>query len=480
MARFALAALALSAAVAAADTGKPNVLFIAVDDLRPELGCYGHPLVQSPNIDKLAARGTVFNRAYCQQAVCSPSRSSLLTGRRPDSTKVYDLVTHFRTALPDVVTLPQHFKNNGYVSRGVGKIYHGGYDDANSWSAPHEAGRARAYGPEGQKLVARLQQEAKQKKRVPKKQANRVRGLPVEAPDVADDYLNDGAIANRAIEILEEVKDKPFFLAVGFLKPHLPFVAPKVYWDLYDPAKIKLPENKKPPEGAPAYAPPPWGELRAYHGMPKAPNPVPDETARQLIHGYYASVSYMDAQVGKVLAALDRLKLADNTVIILWGDHGWQLGEYGAWCKHSNYETSTRAALVMSRPGQKGAGKKTNALVEFVDIYPSLAELCGLPKPDGAEGMSFAPLLDDPTKSWKSAAFSQYPRGKRMGYAMRTDRYRLVEWVGPGEAEKEYELYDHRSDPGETVNVASRPENATVLKELTAQLHAGWKAATPK
>jgi iduronate 2-sulfatase len=297
---------------------------------------------------------------------------------------------------------------------------------------------------------------------------------------VPDDYLQDGYIANRAIEIMEEVKGKPFFLAVGFLKPHLPFVAPKKYWDLYDPTKIKLPENRKPPEGAPEYAPPPWGELRAYHGMPKAPAPVPDETARQLIHGYYASVSYMDAQVGRLLDALDRLKLTDNTVIILWGDHGWQLGEYGTWCKHSNYETSTRSALVMSRPGQKAAGKKTDALVEFVDIYPTLADVCGLPKPDGVEGVSFAPLLDDPMKSWKSAAFSQYPRGKRMGYAMRTNRYRLVAWLGPGKGEKEYELYDHRSDPGETVNVAGRPENAALLKELTAQLHAGWQAAVPK
>jgi iduronate 2-sulfatase len=472
-----LAALAVLTVLPHAETPKTNVLFIAVDDLRPALGCYGDKVVKSPNIDKLAAGGMVFHRAYCQQAVCSPSRTSLLTGRRPDTTKVYDLVTHFRTHLPDVVTVPQHFKNNGYHSQGIGKLYHAGYDDAKSWSVPHTVGGAPGYGPEGQALMKKLRAEAKKNAVEPK----RLRGLPWEAPDVGDDELTDGATTVKAIDALRKVKDKPFFLGVGYLKPHLPFVAPKKYWDLYKADDFKLATNPYSPKGAPAYAPSGWGELRAYHGMPKK-GPVTDAQARSLIHGYHACVSYLDAQVGRLLEELDRLKLADNTVVILWGDHGWFLGEHGMWCKHANYELATRVPMVVRAPGKKPG--KTDALVEFVDIFPSLADLCGLPASEGVEGTSFEPLLDDPARPWKKAAFSQYPRqvpgqGRAMGYAMKTDRYRIVEWSVPSKDFREYELYDHKADPDENVNVAAKPEYAATMKALTNQLRGGWREARP-
>ena len=463
---------------------KLNVLFISADDLRPQLGCYGDTTVRSPNIDRIAARGLVFNRAYCQQAVCSPSRTSLMTGRRPDTTKVYDLVTHFRDNIPDVVTLSQHFKNNGYHAQSLSKIYHPGYDDKASWSVPHWQPRRANFGPDSQALMKKLNREAREKGLDLKKRQNQPRGLPWEAPDVADNELPDGATADRAVELIGELKEQPFFLAVGFLKPHLPFVAPKKYWDLYSADDIKLAENSYPPKGTPDYAMTNWGELRAYRGIPKK-GPLSEEQARSMVHGYYACISFMDAQVGRMLDALEHHGLADKTVVILWGDHGWQLGEHGMWCKHTNFETSTRAPLIISAPGQKSAAAKTDALVEFVDIYPSLAEICGLRLPEGLEGTSFAPLLGDNTQPWKTAVFSQYPRhipeiGQGMGYSIRTDQYRLTEWSVPGKDFRGYELYDHRTDPGENVNLADLAEHTDTVKELTAQLHAGWKAAKPK
>jgi len=463
----------------AAQTGRrKNVLFIAVDDLRNELGCYGVQGIHSPNIDKLAAQGTAFDRAYCQQAVCSPSRTSLLTGCRPDSTKVYDLVTHFRKALPDVVTLPQHFKNCGYFTRSVGKIYHPGFDDQPSWSAAAAQFRRATYAlPENQALVARKNAAMKGKKVANAvARSNATKGPAYECADVPDSTYADGAIAEAALEMLREAKDQPFFLAVGFLKPHLPFVAPKKYWDLYRRDEIPMAPNPYAPKDAPKFTLADWGELRAYEGMPKA-GALADEQARTLKHGYYACVSYMDAQVGRVLAELDRLGLREQTVIVLWGDHGWKLGEHGAWCKHSNVENDTHAPLICSAPGQKAAGRHSWALVEFVDIYPSLCELAGLPLPSHLEGASFAPLLDDPERSWKKAAFSQYPRGGGvMGYSMRTDRYRLTRWLNRDGAEAAHELYDHQNDPQENVNIADRPENKALVAELTKQSQAGWQA----
>ncbi len=470
---------------------KLNVLLIAVDDLRPELGCYGRDYIKSPNIDRIAARGMVFNRAYCQQAVCSPTRSSLMTGTRPDTTKVWDLVTHFRAAIPDVVTLGQHFKSNGYFVQGMGKIYHGGYDDPPTWSVPWQQPKAPTYAlPEnvalhGRQYVSEPDDAPKKKKSKQKSRAD-TRGPAFEGADVPDNTFQDGKVAELAVATLQELskKPEPFFLAVGFIKPHLPFVSPKKYWDLYDPARIQLAPNKFRPKDAPEYAVLPGGEMRAYHGIPQGS--IPDDLARQLKHGYYAAVSYMDAQVGKVLDELDRLNLSKNTIIILWGDHGWKLGEHDAWCKHSNVENDVNAPLILSAPGMKYAGKHTDALVEFVDIYPTLSELAGLPLPRHLEGTSFKPVLDDPNRPWKSAAFSQYPRstgGQRlMGYTMRSDRYRFTRWVNRDDHSKvdAVELYDHQADPQENQNIAGQPENAMLVNELTAKLNAGWKAARPE
>ncbi len=465
---------------------RPNILFIAVDDLRPELGCYGNSIIKSPNLDRIARAGVVFDRAYCQQAVCSPSRSSLLTGTRPDTTKVWDLQTHFRKALPDVDTLPQWFKNHGYFVQGMGKIFHGGFNDPPSWSVPWRRPKAQAYGTaESRAMISRKRQRAIAQGLNETAIQRTARGPAYEAADVPDNTFHDGALADMAVASLRELKRKeqPFFLAVGFIRPHLPFVAPKKYWDLYDPAAIPLAPNPFRPKDAPEYAILDGGELRSYDSIPKGH--LADDLARRLKHGYYAAVSYMDVQVGRVLDELDRLGLRDNTIIILWGDHGWKLGEHDAWCKHSNVENDTWAPLLMSVPGMKNAGKHTRALVEFVDIYPTLADLAGLPLPGHLEGTSFAPVLDDLDRPWKAAAFSQYPRGVRgkrlMGYTMRTDRYRFTMWLHRADHSQvdAIELYDHQTDPQENSNLAARPENADLVKELTAKLRAGWKAARP-
>ena len=465
---------------------QPNVLFIAVDDLRPQLACYGDTVAKTPNIDAIAARGLLFNRAYCQQAVCSPSRSSLLTGRRPDTTKIYNLEDHFRDTIPDVVTLPQHFKNSGYHTQSFGKIYHGALDDPASWSVPHTPAPGLTYGPKVDAQVRKRREELRAQGVKGDALRRQSKGPAWQAAGCEDNVLNDGATADRAIAALNQVKDKPFFLAVGFLKPHLPFVAPKKYFDLYPPAEqFKLPDNREHPAGAPPLAVTDFSELRTYQGMPKKDTPVSDETARELIRAYYASTSYMDAQVGRVLAELDKLGLRDNTIVILWGDHGWHLGEQGLWCKHTNFENATRAALMISAPPgvapQAKAGVKTDALVEFVDIYPSLCELAGLELPSGLEGTSFVPLIGEPSRPWKSASFSQYPRQgtQVMGYSLRTDRYRYTEWQDKQAGTIAVELYDHQSDPRETRNIAGAAEHAATVAELSKKLKAGWQAARP-
>lgn len=465
--------------------GKRNVLFIAVDDLRPELGCYGQSQIHSPNLDKLAASGVLFERAYCQQAVCSPTRTSLLTGMRPDTTRVYDLVTHFRNHIPDVVTLPQLFKNNGYHAEGMGKIYHSGFDDPISWSVPHWSNtRGTVYQlPANQALIRQRQADAKAAGLTGKARSNAVKGPAVECADVPDGAYKDGQVANHAKERLKALAagDKPFFLAVGFAKPHLPFIAPKKYWDLYKRDEMRVPEWKTAPKGAPQYTLAGSGELFTYANIERK-LPLDDDVAKELIHGYYAAVSYVDAQIGKVIDELDRLGLRDNTTIVLWGDHGWKLGDYGQWCKHSNVEWDTRGCLMLSSPGMKGNGKTSHALVEFVDIYPTIAELAGLEVPHNLEGKSFVPVLENPQIAWKKAAFSQYPRGGVMGYSMRTDRYRLTRWVDAKKPSdiKAVELYDYEADPLATKNLASDSSYAEIVAELLKQSEAGWQQALPK
>jgi len=469
---------------AASEADRLNVLFLAVDDLRPELGCYGTQRVKSPNIDRLAKRGVTFGRAYCQQAVCSPSRTSLLTGLRPDSTKVYDLETHFRDTVPDVVTLPQHFKNHGYHVVGMGKIFHGGLNDEPSWSEPWRRPPGNGYQlRENQELMQKKRAEARKRGLKGKRLSRAARGPATESADVPDNAYPDGACADMAIETLRRIKDKPFFLAAGFLKPHLPFNAPKKYWDLYDHDEIRLADNPFAPKGSPPFALTSFGELRNYDDMP-AKGPVPEEDARRLIHGYLACVSYTDAQIGRVLDELDRLGLADETAVVLWGDHGWKLGEHGSWCKHTNFELDARVTMIFAGPGLEGAGKTTDALAEFVDVYPTLSNLAGLPLPGHLQGTSLVPVLRDVGRSVKSAAFSQYPRGHQgrglMGYSMRTDRWRYTEWIDreTGEAVAR-ELYDHVNDPAENENVAEKADNRAVVKQLSTQLAKGegWREA---
>jgi arylsulfatase A-like enzyme len=374
----------------------------------------------------------------------------------------------------------------------MGKIYHGGFDDAPTWSVPWQSPRAGgAYArPENIALTQRatVAPTAAQGKGkgAAKKAAKGPRGPAFESADVPDNTYQDGKVAELAVITLREISKKaePFFFAVGFVKPHLPFVAPRKYWDLYDPAKIELAPNKFRPKDAPDYAIGPGGELRSYHGVPTGS--IPDDLARQLKHGYFAAISYMDAQVGKVLDELERLGLREKTIVILWGDHGWKLGEHDAWCKHTNCENDTNAPLLLSVPGMKHRGVRTDALVEFVDIYPTLSELAGLPLPGHLEGLSFKPLLDDPKRAWKTAAFSQYPRGNAgqslMGYSMRTDRHRFTVWVHRNDHSKvdAIELYDHQIDPQENSNIARRAENKTLVERLMVQWRAGWKAAGPK
>jgi len=476
-----------------ADKRKLNVLFLAVDDLRPELGCYGATQMKTPNIDALAASGTQFNRAYCQQAVCSPSRTSLLTGLRPDTTRVYDLQTHFRKTIPSVVTLPEHFKQHGYHTQGLSKIFHLGLDDPQSWSVPHWDPKSNTYASaetlemlrkEAQDLTAQgedvtakvLERDKKTGMPLRVSRAKDIKGPPWESADVPDNTFADGATADRAIELLREIKDKPFFLAVGFRKPHLPFVAPKNYYDMYPLDKVKLADNPYPPRDCPEIAMHRWPELRNYKGMPKKGD-LSDKQARELRRGYYAATSYTDAQIGRVIGELDRLGLRDNTVIVLWGDHGWQLGEHGEWTKHTNFEIATRVPLIISAPGQKQVGTRTEAFAEFVDIYPTLCDLCGLPMPNGLEGTSLKPVLSDSKRQVKTAAFSQYPRDKVMGHSIRTDRYRYTEWAEPGKEPAAREVYDHKTDPKENVNIANLPESKALVAELARKLHNGWQGA---
>lgn len=460
---------------------RPNVLFIAVDDLKPTLGCYGDKLAKSPNIDRLAARGVVFERAYCNQAVCAPSRNALMTGVRPTRSGIYDLGTNFRQASSNTVTLSQYFMRHGYRAEALGKIFHVGHgnrEDPASWSVPHVQEKSIYYVlPESRSNQTLTREEALFANQTDV--AKLPRGAAAESAVVPDSAYPDGRLADEAIRRLRGAKAKPaepFFLSVGFLKPHLPFCAPKKYWDLYDRAAFQVPELRTAPAGAPKYAPSNWGELRQYRDVPDS-GPLPDDQAREMIHGYHAAVSFVDAQLGRVLDELDRLGLATNTIVVLWGDHGWHLGDHGMWSKHSNYEQAARIPLIVVSPGIGEAGRRAErTLVETVDLYPTLAELAGLPAPEvpqGIDGQSFVAALKDPAVSAKDAIFHAFPRGERIGRAVRTARHRLVEWKVPGAAPEtaDLELYDYEEDPLETRNRAAHdPETVKRLRARLATL----------
>lgn len=486
---------------------RPNILFIPVDDLRPELGCYGNTIIKTPNIDKIAARGVTFMRAYCQQAVCNPSRASLMTGLRPDSLRVWDLNTDFRTNVPSVVTLPQHFKNNGYTTVNLGKAFHNIFPDSLSWTEelhvngfPFDPDAVYA-GEENRKIIEKKKQKMidEGKSRIDQYGLWYIKANATENVEVDDDAYYDGAQTTLAIKALQKLKpgNKPFFLSVGYYRPHLPFNAPKKYWDLYDRALLPLAKNEFIPKGSPAYSVHGDQELRNYEDYKDLPlpneKPLDEWRQRELVHGYYASISYIDAQIGRLLDELERSGQLQNTIIVLWGDHGWKLGEHNSWCKQSNFEIDTRVPMIVGGNGVKATGQKSNALTEFVDIFPTLCDLAGLDIPQQCQGTSFLPLLNNPKQAWKKAAFSQFLLGRfpvkqvngieRMGYTMRTDRYRYVEWYNWVEDKRTtligQELFDHTTDPEENTNLAGDQKNKKVINQLAEQLHKGWRYARP-
>lgn len=466
--------LACSLVVAAFADSKPvapkyNVLFIACDDLNTSLGCYGHPQARTPNLDRLAARGVRFERAYCQYALCNPSRSSLLGGVRPDTSGIYENSTPIRKVFPDIVTLPQLFKNHGiYVAR-VGKMYHygvpgqigtSGLDDAPSWTEViNPIGRDRT-------------DEADVINFTPDRGIGA--SLAWMQAKGTDEEQTDGRVAAETIRLMETHKGKPFFIAAGFYRPHVPAIATQMYFDLYPLDQIKLPVE---PTGHVTNIPPVALTARpANYGLEES-------KLRQFKRAYLASVSFVDAQVGKVLDALDRLGLADKTIVVFWGDHGWCLGEHGQWQKTLLFEESTRVPLIIALPDRK-KGEVSPRPVELLDLYPTLADLCGLEAPKTVEGKSLRPLLKDPQAKWTKPAITQQMRREGgatiMGYSVRTERFRYTEWDG-GKAG--VELYDHDHDPHEWNNLVKDPKAPQLiadLKRLLPKLPARDLPVSPK
>jgi len=521
--------------------GRPNILFIAVDDLRPELGCYGSPVAITPNLDALARDGLLFNRAYCQQAISGPSRASIMTGARPESTGVIHNYIKFREGKhPEILTLPQHFRANGYETVYFGKVFHGqDTDDELSWSRMPSYDDPAIIALSKQVGFALAQNKdilEKDRKEMFAKYGEQAQyglatGPAYECADVPDQTYADGYNTDLAIatlkNMLKENPGKPFFLGLGFHKPHLNWIAPQKYWDLYKEDKIPLATETNAPENGAAMGLHASFELRVRHGIPKD-GPIDTVMARTLKHAYLACVSYIDAQLGRMIDALEEAGVRENTIIVVWGDHGWHLGDMGIWGKATNYEIATRVPMIMWVPDMpdKNRGAKTDALVELVDIYPTLCELAGIGLPEHLEGKSYAPLLENPNRKWKKAVFSQFPTpalrewgaialrpGMRetffgelitevearieaqlpdkwerelfendmMGYAMRTDRYCLVVWIDYTQPESKpifIELFDHKADPAETKNIAgNKPE---LVEELMVQFNAGWKGSLPE
>lgn len=468
----------LCAAISHAGERPPNVLLIVADDLRNTLGCYGDPVVKTPNLDRLAARGRLFERAYCQQALCNPSRASMLTGLRPDTLRIWNLTDHFRETTPDVVTLPQHFKNNGYFTRNIGKIFHNYRTkiegDPDSWSVPAEM----HFGSHGhdQAVVAEGHPEP----------ASAIKARAAEARDVPDEAYLDGRVAAAAVAALQDLSDRrePFFLAVGFWKPHAPFNAPKRYWDMYREEEIPVAVPAARSTGVPPIA---------YHGAAEGMGVTEAGTLRW---GYYAAISYLDAQVGKVLQELERSGLSENTIVVFWSDHGLSLGEHGLWGKTSNFEIDAKTPLIIAMPNVAHPGISTKSLAEALDIYPTLVDLCALPAMAKLEGKSLRPIMDDPAAQVSAAAFTQHPRPSHigrprtpntsaterssaaspvapmaMGYSIRTERFRYTEWRAWETAQViGLELYDHFNDEAESNNRAGDPELVAEQIALAQQL----------
>ncbi len=486
---------------------RPNVVFIAVDDLRPALGAYGDPVALTPNIDRLARSGAVFLQAHAQQAVCNPSRASLMTGLRPDSLRVWDLDTDFRVTTPGVVTLPQHFRANGYDAVSIGKIYHNVLPDTASWSEPELHVSGFPYDPDAvyhhrdnlaiqERRKAAILQAGTQARSIDRYGLWYLKANATESVDLPDSVYYDGAQTNLALRKLAELKTRgrPFFFGIGYYRPHLPFNAPQRYWDLYHRDSIPLPSNFYPTRDGPIMAASTMRELRGYTDFANAKHPfdgsLSEAEVRRLRHGYYASVSYVDAQVGRVLDQLDSLGLTENTIVVLWGDHGYKLGEHNGWAKMTNYIIDTHSPLLVSAPGRIAPGTRVNRMVEFVDVYPTLVELAGLPAAPHTQGASAVPLLRDGTRAWKPAVFSQFLRAGTwaapdsqpyMGYSLLTDDHHYVRWIHwQTKAVVAWELYDRRRDPDENENLAARAGSAALLDSLERQHAAGWRAARPR
>ena len=486
--KFFMAVLLIPVLLGSCDQGKeaPNILFIAVDDLRTELGSYGTTEIRSPNIDRLAAEGLTFNRAYCQQPICMASRASLMSGLRPDTLNIYNCASLEEDA-PGMLTLNQHFENNGYTIWAAGKIYHHDIDHDVQFGSNYHIVTTEAIGrgylsEESVKIVAQYDKWYRENRG----QEGGGRGPAYEWPEVPDNAYHDGMMTDMAIEKLSGLKnsDHPFFMAVGYKKPHLPFNAPKKYWDMYGENDIKPAPNPFHPENVSEYFDYNFGEIRNYYGIPKGREAFSDSLERTLKHGYYACVSYIDAQIGRLLDGLEENGLDDNTIVILWGDHGWKLGEHDMWCKHTQFHLDNHVPMILKVPGQTPA--KTNALVEFVDIYPSLCELAGLKLPGHLQGTSVVPLVEDPDKKWKEGALSYWPESNRgnpekviMGYTVQTERYRYTEWIREHTGELlARDLFDHQTDPEENRSIANDPANEELMQSLSDLLDRGngWKA----
>lgn len=470
-----LSSLPMVPAHSSVAASRPNVLFIMADDFRAELASYGSPAL-TPNLDRLARRSLQFEHCYAQQAVCNPSRSSMLTGLRPDSIGLYNNGTHFRELRPDVTTLPLWLKEHGYTTRCVGKIFHNWHTkekgDRRSWSAP-EFLHYENHGND----KPQVQGEAP---------PNLATAPKCDCRDVPDEAYFDGRVAAEAVRVLGEVKDQPFFLAVGFWKPHAPFNAPKKYWDLYDRAKLP-PLDPRRPEGAPEVA---FHDSRELLGTGASRIEVTPEIAAEWRHGYFANISYLDAQLGKVLDALEASGVADRTIITFVGDHGYHIGEHTLWGKTSNFELDARVPCFISAPATASHGRKTESLAELLDLFPTIVDLCGLPKPEGIEGSSLVPVLNDPSQSVKPAAFTQHPRPAyfdrepskqptSMGVSVRTASVRYTEWrdwvTGKVIAR---ELYDGASEPIELRNAVDDPQFAKAQAEAEQLLRRQFPTVT--
>ena len=441
---------------------QPNVLIFLVDDLRNDLGCYGNNIVKSPNIDKLAENGVMFNKAYCQQAICAPSRMSLLTGMRPENIGIYDIFTPMRNARKDIVSMPQFFKANDYKTVSIGKVYHHSRDDRDVWDIYHEKEKNSYVLKESRDLIENLKKEGKKAK-----------GPAFENVDVEDDAYKDGRAANYAIDALKKLKDDDdkFLMIVGLSKPHLPFNAPKKYWDLYDKNDLEVPSRDKP-EDMYKLSLSKWGELKDYSNIPDEGD-LNDDLTKELINGYYACISYIDAQIGKILNTLESLNLKENTLIVFMSDHGYKLGEYGAWCKHSNMELDTRVPLIISNgKNLKTNNSASNALVENIDVFPTIAEACGL-KIHEVDGKSLLPLIENPNKKWDNAAYSLFPRGKKyMGCTVTDGKWRYTEWRKSDTQEVLFkELYNHEESLVADKNVSGKTEFKDVEKRMQNLLH---------